>query len=100
MHFPLAAALRRAALALAVAATLAPVVTPPLRQGRGPDRLLHGLRVRGADAPDEPRPARLGKSSLKVDQFLVSLARDRQFKCPSNGNTYRGRARTWRSGTT
>ena len=35
----------------------------------------------------------LGKSSLKVDQFLVSLARDREFKCPSNGNTYRGRAR-------
>jgi len=35
----------------------------------------------------------LGRSSLKVDQFLVSLARDREFKCPSNGNTYRGRAR-------
>ena len=26
-------------------------------QGRGPDGLLHGLRVRGADAPHEPRPA-------------------------------------------
>ena len=28
------------------------------RPSGGPDRLLHGLRVRGADAPHEPRPAR------------------------------------------
>ena len=35
----------------------------------------------------------LGRKRLKVDQYLVSLARDMPFTCPSNGNTYRGRAR-------
>jgi hypothetical protein len=35
----------------------------------------------------------LGRRQLKVDEYLVSLARDAAFRCPSNGNTYRGRAR-------
>jgi hypothetical protein len=34
-----------------------------------------------------------GKRALKVDQYLVTVARDRRWVCPSNGNTYRGRAR-------
>jgi hypothetical protein len=93
VHFPVAAALRRAALALAVAATLAPLFAPPPASaadltGFYTDYASEELmRLTNLD-----RRA-LGKSSLKVDQFLVSLARDREFKCPSNGNTYRGRAR-------
>ncbi len=92
MHFPLAA-LRRAALALAVAATLAPVVTPP--PVRAAD--LTGFYTDFA-SEELMRLTNLdrrayGKAALKVDQFLVSVARDRPFVCPSNGNTYRGRAR-------
>ena len=93
MHFPLAAALRRAALALAVAATLAPLFAPPPAKAAD----LTGFYTDFA-SEELMRLTNLdrrahGKSSLKVDQFLVSLARDREFKCPSNGNTYRGRAR-------
>jgi hypothetical protein len=93
VHFPLTAALRRAALALAVAATLAPLFAPP--SARAAD--LTGFYTDFASEElmrltNLDRRA-LGKSSLKVDQFLVSLARDRPFICPSNGNTYRGRAR-------
>ena len=92
MHVPLATALRRAALALVVAATLAPLLAPPAKAadltGFYTDFASQELmRLTNLD-----RRA-LGRSSLKVDQFLVSLARDREFKCPSNGNTYRGRAR-------
>jgi hypothetical protein len=93
VHFRFAPALRRAALALAIAATLAPLFAPP--PARAAD--LTGfytdfsseelMRLTNLD-----RRA-LGKSSLRVDRFLVSLARDRPFICPSNGNTYRGRAR-------
>jgi hypothetical protein len=91
--FPLAAPLRRAAFALAVAATLAPLFAPP----RASAADLTGFYTDFASEElmrltNLDRRA-LGKSSLKVDQFLVSLARDREFKCPSNGNTYRGRAR-------
>jgi hypothetical protein len=92
VHFPLATALRRAALALALAATLAPLFASPAKAadltGFYTDFASEELmRLTNLD-----RRA-LGKSSLKVDPFLVSIARDRPFICPSNGNTYRGRAR-------
>ena len=93
MPLPIPAALRRVALALAFAATLAPLVTPP------PARAADWTGFYTDFASEElmrltnlDRRAH-GKSTLKVDQFLVSLARDRPFICPSNGNTYRGRAR-------
>jgi hypothetical protein len=93
VHFPLAPALRRAALALAIAATLAPLSAPP--HARAAD--LTGFYTDFA-SEELMRLTNLdrrayGKRALKVDPFLVSVARDRPFICPSNGNTYRGRAR-------
>lgn len=88
-----AAALRRAVLALAVAAAIAPAFTPPPAHaadwsGFHTDFASEELmRLTNLD-----RKA-YGKRTLKVDQFLVDLARDRPFICPSNGNTYRGRSR-------
>ncbi len=92
MHFA-AAALRRAALALAVAATLAPLFAPAPAKAAD----LTGFYTDFA-SEELMRLTNLdrrayGKAALKVDQFLVSVARDRPFVCPSNGNTYRGRAR-------
>ena len=92
MHFPLAA-LRRAALALALAATLAPLFAPAPAKAAD----LTGFYTDFA-SEELMRLTNLdrrayGKAALKVDQFLVAVARDRPFICPSNGNTYRGRAR-------
>ena len=93
MHLPLAAALRRAALALAVAATLAPLFAPPPAKAADLTGFYTDFASEELMRLTNLDRRALGKSSLKVDQFLVSLARDREFKCPSNGNTYRGRAR-------
>ena len=93
MHFPLATALRRAALALAVAATLAPLFAPPPAKAADLTGFYTDFASEELMRLTNLDRRALGKSSLKVDQFLVSLARDREFKCPSNGNTYRGRAR-------
>ena len=87
------AALRRAALALMLAATIVPAfavapVSAASYSGFYADFSSMALmRLTNLD-----RHA-LGRRQLKVDQYLVSLARDLPFTCPSNGNTYRGRAR-------
>ena len=93
MHLPLAAALRRAALALAVAATLAPLVAPPPAKAADLTGFYTDFASEELMRLTNLDRRALGKSTLKVDQFLVSLARDRPFICPSNGATYRGRAR-------
>jgi len=93
VHLPLAAALRRAALALAVAATLAPLFAPPPAKAADLTGFYTDFASEELMRLTNLDRRALGKSSLKVDQFLVSLARDREFRCPSNGNTYRGRAR-------
>ena len=90
---PRLAALRRATIALMLAATVVPAFAaapraPPTYSGFYADYSAMSLmRLTNID-----RHA-LGRRQLKVDQYLVSLARDMPFTCPSNGNTYRGRAR-------
>ncbi|HEU0243355.1 MAG TPA: CAP domain-containing protein [Candidatus Limnocylindrales bacterium] len=92
MHSRLAAP-RRAAIALLLAATIVPAfaaapVSATTYSGFHADFTSMSLmRLTNLD-----RHA-LGRRRLKVDQYLVSLARDLPFTCPSNGNTYRGRAR-------
>jgi hypothetical protein len=87
------AALRRATLALVLAATIVPAfATAPVSaasySGFYSDfSAMSLMRLTNFDR------YHLGRKRLKVDQFLVSLARDMPFTCPSNGNTYRGRAR-------
>ena len=93
MHVPLVTALRRAALTLAVAATLAPLFAPPPAKAADLTGFYTDFASEELMRLTNLDRRALGKSSLKVDQFLVSLARDREFKCPSNGSTYRGRAR-------
>jgi methionine-rich copper-binding protein CopC len=86
-------ALRRASLALMLAATILPAfavapVSASSYSGFYTDfSAMSLMRLTNLD-----RHA-LGRARLKVDQYLVSLARDLPFTCPSNGNTYRGRAR-------
>ena len=93
MHFPLAAALRRAALSLAVAAALAPVLAPPPATAANYSGFYTDFASEELMRLTNLDRRALGRSRLKVDQFLVSLARDRPFTCPSNGKTYPGRAR-------
>jgi hypothetical protein len=90
---PLAAALRRAVLALALAATLAPVAAPPQANAATYSGFYTDFAAEEMMRLTNLDRSSLGRSRLKVDQFLVSLARDRPFICPSNGATYRGRAR-------
>jgi hypothetical protein len=92
VHFRFAA-LRRATLALILATMIVPaLVAAPASaatySGFHADFTSMALmRLTNLD-----RHA-LGRSRLKVDQYLVSLARDQAFTCPSNGNTIRGRSR-------
>jgi len=87
------AALRRAAIALMLAATIVPAfaaapVSAASYSGFYADfSAMSLMRLTNID-----RHA-LGRPHLKVDQYLVSLARDMAFTCPSNGKTYRGRAK-------
>jgi hypothetical protein len=90
---PLAAVLRRAALALTLAAALAPVLTPAPVQAANYSGFYTDFASEELMRLTNLDRRAYGKSTLKVDQFLVELARDRPFICPSNGNTYRGRAR-------
>jgi hypothetical protein len=90
---PLAAALRRAVLALAIAAALAPALTPPPAHAADWSGFYTDFASEELMRLTNLDRHALGRSALKVDQFLVSLARDRPFTCPSNGATYRGRAR-------
>jgi len=90
---PFTAVLRRLVLALAVAAVLAPAITaPPARAADWRGFYTDFASEEMMRLTNLDRRA-LGRSRLKVDQFLVSLARDRPFTCPSNGVSYRGRAR-------
>jgi methionine-rich copper-binding protein CopC len=90
---PRFAALRRAAIALSLAATIVPVfaaapVSASTYSGFYADfSSMSLMRLTNLD-----RHA-LGRRRLQVDQYLVSLARDMAFTCPSTGNTIRGRAR-------
>jgi hypothetical protein len=93
VHFPFAATLRRAALALAVAATLTPVLAPPPATAANYSGFYTDFASEELMRLTNLDRRAYGKSRLKVDQFLVSLARDRPFVCPSNGRTYLGRAR-------
>ena len=92
MH-PRFAALRRAVLVLMLAVTVMPAfaatpATAATYSGFYADfSSMSLMRLTNLD-----RRA-YGRRQLKVDQYLVSLARDLPFTCPSNGNTYRGRAR-------
>jgi hypothetical protein len=87
------AALRRATIALVLASTIVPALA--VQPARAADysgfyadySAMALMRLTNLD-----RRA-YGRRQLKVDQYLVSLARDMPFTCPSNGNTYRGRAR-------
>ena len=84
--------LRRATLALVLAAGLSPAVAPVAQAGSytgfySDFSAMQLMRLTNLDR------AALGRPRLKVDQYLVSLARDLEFTCPSNGNVYRGRAR-------
>jgi hypothetical protein len=93
VHLSLAAVLRRAALALAVAATLAPLLAPPPAHAATYSGFYTDFAAEELMRLTNLDRRALGRSKLKVDQFLVSLARDQPFVCPSNGATYRGRAR-------
>jgi hypothetical protein len=90
---PRLAALRRATIALLLAATIVPALAAaPARaadySGFYADySAMELMRLANMD-----RRA-YGRRQLKVDQYLVSLARDLPFTCPSTGNTVRGRAR-------
>jgi hypothetical protein len=90
---PRLAALRRAAIALMLAAVIVPAfaaapTSAATYTGFYADySAMSIMRLTNLD-----RHA-LGRRQLKVDQYLVALARDMPFTCPSNGNTYRGRAR-------
>lgn len=87
------ATLRRAAFALAIAAVLVPAFTPPPAQAASYSGFYTDFSSQEMMRLTNLDRRALGRSRLKVDPFLVGLARDRQFTCPSNGNTYRGRAR-------
>ena len=88
------AALRRATIALMLAATIVPALAAPSPASAADYAGFYAdfsamslMRLTNLD-----RHA-LGRRRLKVDQYLVALAQDLPFTCPSNGNTYRGRAR-------
>ncbi|HET7827988.1 MAG TPA: CAP domain-containing protein [Candidatus Limnocylindrales bacterium] len=93
MPIPLAAALRRLVLALTIAAALTPALTPPPAQAASYSGFYTDFASEELMRLTNLDRKAYGKSALKVDQFLVDIARDRPFICPSNGKKYPGRAR-------
>jgi hypothetical protein len=87
------AALRRATIALMLAATVVPALAAPPASAADYSGFYADFSAMSLMRLTNLDRHALGRSRLKVDQYLVSLARDMPFTCPSNGNTYRGRAR-------
>jgi hypothetical protein len=87
------AALRRAALAMMLAAMIVPASNPAPASAATYSGFYADFSAMSLMRLTNLDRFNLGHKRLKVDQYLVSLARDMPFTCPSNGNTYRGRAR-------
>ncbi|HEX5829024.1 MAG TPA: CAP domain-containing protein [Candidatus Limnocylindrales bacterium] len=92
MHFP-TSALRRTVLALAMTAAVIPAAAPAPAAAAAFDRFYADFSAQEMMRLTNLDRRAYGRSRLKVDTFLMRLAQDLSFTCPSNGNVYRGRAR-------
>jgi uncharacterized protein YkwD len=87
------AALRRAALALAMAAAIVPAVASTPAHAASYSGFYTDFSSMELMRLTNKDRVSLGRRPLKVDKYLASLARDMEFTCPSTGTVYRGRAR-------
>lgn len=87
------AALRRVTLALILAAVIVPAVAAAPVAGATYSGFYTDFSSMSLMRLTNLDRFNMGRKRLKVDQYLVSLARDMPFTCPSNGKTYLGRAR-------